>query len=112
MELSKSTIIEQLIYNVRGKQVMLDFHLSEVYVVETKRLNEQVKRNANRFPEAFMFQLDESEWENLQSQFATSSDQSQIATSSQKHRSKLPYVFTEQNVAMLSAVLNKLNAAT
>lgn len=105
MELSKSIIIEQLIYSARGKQVMLDFHLAEVYQVETKRLNEQVKRNNTRFPESFMFQLTQEEWDTLQSQIATANNQSQIATSSQKHRSKLPYVFTEQGVAMLSAVL-------
>lgn len=84
MELSKSTIIEQLIYSVRGKQVMLDFHLAEVYVVETKRLNEQVKRNANRFPKAFMFQLVESEWENLKSQFASSSDHAYFTMTNEK----------------------------
>jgi len=89
--------IENQIFSVRGVQVMIDFHLAELYQVETKRLNEQVKRNKNRFPEHFMFQLNSEEWFSLQSQ---------IATTSQKHRSTLPYVFTEQGVAMLSAVLN------
>lgn len=105
MELVNQEHIETLIFTVRGKQVMLDYHLASLYDVETKRLNEQVKRNANRFPISFMFQLNEKEWDALQSQIATTSNQSQIATSSQKHRSKLPYVFTEQGVAMLSAVL-------
>lgn len=110
MELSKATIIEQLIYSIRGKQVMLDFHLAEVYQVETKRLNEQVKRNTNRFPENFMFQLTELEWENLQSQIATSSNlQSQNATAK---RRTTPFVFTEQGVAMLSAVLKSDTAVT
>jgi len=98
--------IENQIFSVRGVQVMIDFHLAELYQVETKRLNEQVKRNKNRFPEHFMFQLNSEEWFSLQSQIATTSNQSQIATTSQKHRSTLPYVFTEQGVAMLSAVLN------
>lgn len=93
MELSTSTIIEQLIYSVCGKQVMLDFHLAEVYQVETKRLNEQVKRNSNRFPEAFMFQLTESKWEKLQSQITSAK------------RRTLPYVFTEQAVAAVSGVI-------
>ena len=98
--------IEDKILNIRGVQVMIDYHLSELYEVETKRVNEQVKRNMNRFPESFMFQLTNAEWENVRSQIGNSSNQSQIATSSQKHRSTLPYVFTEQGVAMLSAVLN------
>ena len=101
------TSIEYLIFNCRGTQIMLDFHLAELYQVETKRLNEQVKRNVKRFPESFRFQLSKSEWEDLQSQIATTENnnslQSQIATA--KRRS-LPYVFTEQGVSMLSAVLN------
>lgn len=98
MELSTSTIIEQLIYSVCGKQVMLDFHLAEVYQVETKRLNEQVKRNSNRFPEAFMFQLTESKWEKLQSQITSAK------------RRTLPYVFTEQAVAAVSGVIKNEKA--
>ncbi len=86
--------IEDCIFTVRHVQVMLDFHLAGLFEVETKRLNEQVKRNSKRFPEDFMFQLTMQEWKNLRSQFATA-----------KRRS-LPYVFTEQGVAMLSAVLN------
>ena len=98
--------IENRIFTVRGLQVMIDFHLAELYEVETKRINEQVKRNIKRFPENFRFQLSEAEWEILRSQIATTSNRSQIATSSQKHRSTMPYVFNEQGVAMLSAVLN------
>lgn len=82
---------------IRGTKVMLDFDLAEMYGVETKRLNEQVKRNLKRFPKDFMFTLTKREWENLRSQ---------IATSSWGGRRNLPLAFTEQGVAMLSSVLN------
>lgn len=102
--------IQNLIFSIRGVQVMIDYHLAELYGVETKRVNEQVKRNNNRFPDSFMFQLTLTEWENLQSQFATAESignlKSQIATSSWGGKRKLPYAFTEQGVAMLSAVLS------
>jgi hypothetical protein len=65
--------IHHKIYTLRGKQIMLDEDLAELYQVETRRLNEQVKRNSERFPEDFMFQLSKEEYENLMSQFATSS---------------------------------------
>ena len=78
---------------------MIDRDLAELYGVETKRLNEQVRRNTERFPSNFMFQLNESEFEFLRSQFATSK------TETRGGRQYLPYVFTEQGVAMLSAVL-------
>lgn len=107
MEDLKLHHIENQIFNVRDMQVMFDFHLAELYGTETKRLNEQVKRNAKRFPLEFMFQLTENEWKYLRSQIETTKKnshlQSQIATS--KRRS-LPYVFSEQGVAMLSTVLN------
>lgn len=89
-----STRIEKLIFTIREQQVMLDFHLAQVYEIETKRLNEQVKRNIKRFPETFMFQLKIHEWDILRSQFATAK------------RRTLPFAFTEQGVAMLSSVLN------
>ncbi len=99
--------IENRIFTIRKVQVMTDFHLAELYETETKRINEQVKRNPKRFPENFAFRLSELEWENLQSQFATSENKtvlrSQFATAK---RRTIPYVFTEQGVAMLSAVLN------
>lgn len=99
--------IENRIFTVRNMQVMVDYHLAELYYVETKRINEQVKRNKKRFPKSFMFQLSSSEWENLQSQIATTESrenlQSQFATAK---RRTIPYVFTEQGVAMLSSVLN------
>ena len=95
--LSDEVIISK-IYLVRDHKVMLDGDLAELYQVETRRLNEQVKRNVARFPEDFMFQLTEKEWENLKSQNATSR--------SWGGRRKLPNAFTEQGVAMLSSVLN------
>jgi len=104
--------IKNKIYTIRDMQVMLDSDLAKLYDVESKRLNEQVKRNIARFPQQFRFQLTEEEYQNLRSQFATSSSndslRSQIATLENmrgKHRKYLPYVFTEQGVSMLSAVL-------
>jgi len=85
------------IYVVRGMKVMLDEDLAEMYRVETRRLNEQVKRNIKRFPKDFMFTLTQKEFDNLKSQ---------NATSSWGGRRKLPNAFTEQGVAMLSSVLN------
>jgi len=89
------------IYLIRGMKVMMDSDLAELYEVETKRINEQVKRNIDRFPEDFMFQLSEKEFDNLKSHFATSS---------WGGRRKLPYVFTEHGVLMLSSVLNSPKA--
>ena len=93
--------VESLIRVIRGQQVMLDRDLAELYGVETRRLNEQVKRNIERFPEDFMFQLTPNEFDNLKSQ---------IATSSWGGVRKLPYAFTEQGVAMLSGVLKSSTA--
>lgn len=90
--------IESRIFTIRGEQVMLDKDLAEMYQVETKRLIEQVKRNIDRFPDNFMFQLTDEEWITLRSQIATSSNQ-------HGGRRYPPYVFTEQGVAMLSSVL-------
>lgn len=94
-------IIQNNIFEIRGSRVMLDIHLAELYEVEVKRLNEQVKRNEERFPLDFMFQLNETEWKNLKSQFATSS---------WGGRRTLPYAFTEQGIAMLSGVLRSKTA--
>lgn len=94
--------IENLIHYVRGEQVMIDSDLALLYNVETKRLNESVKRNAKRFPESFCFQLTEDEYVDLRSQFATSNTEN---ASSKGGRRYLPYAFTEQGIAMLSAVL-------
>lgn len=90
-------IVINKIYLIRGEKVMLDNDLAELYDVETRRLNEQVKRNHERFPSDFMFQLTPKEFNNLKSQ---------IATSSWGGRRKLPYAFTEHGVLMLSSVLN------
>lgn len=97
-----SQAIQKKIYTVRGKQVMLDSDLAEIYGVESRRLNEQVKRNIARFPEKFRFQLNEKESEILRSQFATSKIKSDEQRGGRRY---LPYVFTEQGVSMLSAVL-------
>ena len=94
--------IEQSILLIRGHRVLLDSDLSSLYGVETKRLVEAVKRNKERFPDDFMFQLNEKEFDNLKSQFATSS--------SWGGRRYAPYVFTEQGVAMLSSVLRSPRA--
>ncbi len=90
-----------MIYVVRNQQVMIDSDLAMLYQVETKRLNEAVKRNIARFPEEFRFQLTAEETESLRSQFATLNENDGRG----KHRKYLPYVFTEQGIAMLSAVL-------
>jgi hypothetical protein len=90
-------IIMNRIYYIREQKVMIDSDLAELYGVETKRLNEQVKRNINRFPDDFMFQLNNEEFINLKSQFATSS---------WGGRRNPPYAFTEHGVLMLSSVLN------
>jgi hypothetical protein len=89
------------IYYIRGHKVILDQDLADLYDVPTKRLNEQVKRNIGRFPADFMFQLTEEEFENLRSQFATSS---------WGGRRVAPYAFTEHGVLMLSSVLNSEKA--
>lgn len=91
--------IENLIYTIRDKQVMLDSDLARIYQVETKVFNQAVKRNIERFPENFSFQLTSEEWESLRSQFVT------LNAGRGQHRKYMPYVFTEQGIAMLSAVL-------
>ena len=90
-------LVQNLIYEIRGEKVMLDFDLARLYQVETKVLNQAVKRNRKRFPADFMFQLDSEEFANLKSQFVTSS---------WGGRRTLPYAFTEQGIAMLSSVLH------
>ena len=124
--------IENLIHVIRGKQVMLDVDLARLYGVETKRLNEQVKRNMDRFPEDFMFQLSKDEVDFLRSQIATIENgdnnvlRSQIATIENegnglrsqivtldmrgRHVKYMPYAFTENGLAMLSGVLRSPQA--
>ena len=95
-ELRTVESIKERVYMIRGQQVMLDTDLADIYGYEVKRLNEQVKRNKNRFPEDFMFQLTREEVELVKSQFATSS---------WGGKRKLPYAFTEQGIYMLATVL-------
>ena len=94
-------IIQKRIFEIRGQRVMLDSHLAELYEVETKVLNQAVKRNSTRFPEDFMFQLTDSEAKFIRSHFATLE---------KSYFRYLPYVFTEQGVAMLSSVLRSEKA--
>jgi phage regulator Rha-like protein len=116
-ELAINTGIQSRIHTIRGVQVMLDNDLAQLYGVEAKRLNEQVKRNIERFPNEFMFQLTSEEYSFFRSQNATldidDALTSQIVTLENgrgKHRKYLPYAFTEQGVAMLSAVLRSETA--
>lgn len=95
--------IENRIFHVRGVQVMLDNDLAEIYQVETRTLNQAVKRNIERFPDDFMFKLTQSEWENLKSHFVISNQHGGRRTT--------PYAFTEQGVSGLSGVLKSKTAA-
>ena len=102
--------ITTLIITVRGKRVILDRDLAGLYGTTTKRLNEQVKRNRNRFPEDFMFRLTTKEWTDLTSQIAMSnaqSNRSQFATGSQRHCDPCftPYAFTEHEALMAACGL-------
>ena len=95
--------IESIIYVIRGQKVMLDSDLAELYGVETKYLNRQVKRNEERFPPEFMFRLSKDEVKKLRCQFVTFN----FSTSGRKY---LPFVFNEYGIAMLSGVLNSSRA--
>jgi hypothetical protein len=92
--------IKKLIYTIRGKQIMIDSDVANIYHCETKYVNRVVKRNIERFPEEFCFQLNENEFESLRCQFVTLNENGRG-----QHRKYLPYVFTEQGIAMLSALL-------
>jgi len=94
-------IIQNKIYEIRGQKVMLDFDLAQLYEVETKALNLAVKRNIQRFPKDFMFQLTDEDWDSLRFQ---------IVTSKRGGRRYLPYAFTEHGLAMLSGILNSEKA--
>ena len=94
-------IIQNKIYELRGQRVMLDFDLAELYQTETKRLKEAVRRNIDRFPGDFMFELDKKEWNILRTQNASSS------WGGARYQ---PFAFTEQGVAMLASVLNSPKA--
>ena len=112
--------IESLIRTIRGQKVMVDFDLSMLYGVKNKRLNEQVKRNINRFPDDFMFQLTKEEWNTLRSQIATANTpeekavallRSQFATTKDLSKIRtLPYAFTRNGIGMLSSVLGSETA--
>jgi hypothetical protein len=99
--------IEEKIFLIRNQKVMIDTDLALLYCVDTKRLNEQVKRNPGRFPSDFMFQLTETEWADMRSQFATSNPE----LNRHGGRRTMPYVFTEHGVLMLSSVLNSERAS-
>jgi phage regulator Rha-like protein len=99
------SIIRDRIYSIRGYQVMLDSDLAELYEVETKYLNRVMKRNSERFPLSFCFQLNEKEVKSLRCQFVTINNEGRG-----HHRKYLPYVFTQEGVAMLSAVLRSETA--
>ena len=105
-------IIQRKIYEIRGQRVILDRDLAALYQVETRVLNQAVKRNIERFPDDFMFQLSKEEWEHLTSQFVISNPNSPdmssqfVTTSPQKRpKSALPYAFTEHGVVMLASLL-------
>lgn len=91
-------LIQSKIYEIRGQKVMLDFDLAELYQVETRVLNQSVKRNIDRFPEDFMFQLSKDEWEGISSQFV-------MTSRNKRPKTALPLAFTEHGVVMLSSVL-------
>ena len=93
--------LAKLVFLVRGERVLLDADLADLYGVATKVLNQAVKRNIDRFPADFMFQLTPEEWEPMRSQ---------IVTASRRNLTASPYVFTEQGVAMLSSVLRSQRA--
>ena len=95
-------IIEKRIFLIRGQKVMLDFHIAELYQVETKALKRAVKRNRNRFPSDFLFELTQQEYTSLRYQFGT--------LKKGEHSKYLPFAFTEQGIAMLSGVLNSPRA--
>ena len=94
------TLIQTRIHEVRGQKVMLDFDLAELYEVETRTLNQSVKRNIKRFPIDFMFKLTKEEWQTMSSQIVTTSEQTK------RNITNTPYAFTEQGLAMLSGILN------
>ena len=105
--------IQNRIHELRGERVLLDFDLSHLYEVETRVLNQTVKRNIDRFPEDFMFQLTQSEYEKIKIELLNNqlmSSQVVMTYSNKRPNSALPYAFTEQGVAMLSGVLRSPKA--
>ncbi len=107
--------LASMVLSIRGEKVLLDTDLADLYGVATKVLNQAVKRNLDRFPVDFMFQLTPEEWERMRAQIVTASPgktamRSQIVTASRRNVGALPYVFTEQGIAMLSSVLRSQRA--
>lgn len=103
--LIKDKNIENMIYEIRGKQVMLDSDLAKLYQVETKRINEAIRNNMEKFPERFCFKLTKTEYDFLRSKFSTLKEKGRG-----KHSKYLPHVFTEQGVAMLATILKSKTA--
>jgi ORF6N domain len=97
-------VIHSKIFEIRGQKVMLDFDLAILYEVETKVLNQSVKRNTDKFPEDFMFRLTKNEWDSLRSQIVT------LEEGKGKYPKYLPYAFTEHGVTMLASVLKSKKA--
>lgn len=97
-------VIQSMIYEIRGQRVMLDRDLAEIYKVETRTLKQAVRRNMERFPDDFMFELTKPEYDSLRSQFVILDDTGETGARG-KHSKYLPFAFTEQGVAMLSSVL-------
>ena len=97
-------LIQSKIHEIRGQKVMLDHDLAELYEVETKRLKEAVRRNINRFPDDFMFEITRDQYNSLRTQFAT------LETGRGKYSKYNPFAFTEQGVAMLASILNSPKA--
>lgn len=125
----KTSVIQNKIYEIRKQKVMLDYDLAEIYEVETKALNQAVKRNAERFPEDFMFRLTSNEWEHMRSQFLVENYENHDITNDEKlmwsqfvttsgdksYPSKRPkiatlYAFTEHGVTMLAGILKSEKA--
>lgn len=92
------SVIQHKIYEIRNQKVMLDYDLAELYQVETRVLNQAIKRNIESFPEDFMFRLNSSEWQNMSSQFV-------MTSTFKRPKTALPYAFTEHGVTMLASVL-------
>ena len=102
--------IQNKIYEVNGIKIMLDFDLAELYEVETRVLNQAIKRNIASFPEDFMFRLTTEEWEEISSSQIVMMMSSQIVMTSKRPKSALPYAFTEHGVTMLASVLKSPKA--
>lgn len=111
IQLSDNTI-QDIIYDIRGVKVMLDYDLAAIYGVETRSLNQAVKRNIERFPPDFMFRLTENEWETVKRNSLSDSMPSQIviASSDRRNKSAPPYAFTEHGAVMLASVLRSPSA--